>query len=183
MRGQSSTRYTPVVTCGSANLLEPIRSVTDVSCVPAPSECALSRARGYFWCGTYSRLWTDWSLIVGAARLPLVQHHGLYNGTYCTDSDYSVSTVTYTSRYITPPLLLGGRKFDIRVYLLVVAARPYVVLYADGYVRLSCASYNAASGDVTVHLTNQFQQKKHPDYMDMREDTVRSSFQLTSYHL
>ena len=76
--------------------------------------------------------------------------------------------------YITPPLLLGGRKFDIRVYLLVVAARPFVVLYADGYARLSCASYNVSSPDLTVHLTNQFQQKKHPEYSDMRDDTVRT---------
>lgn len=76
--------------------------------------------------------------------------------------------------YITPPLLLGGRKFDIRVYLLVVAARPFVVLYADGYVRLSCASYNVSSQDLTVHLTNQFQQKQHPEYSDMRDDTVRT---------
>ncbi|CAI8024141.1 Protein polyglycylase TTLL10 [Geodia barretti] len=81
-------------------------------------------------------------------------------------------TPRIAQRYITPPLLLGGRKFDIRVYMLVVAAQPYVVLYGDGYVRLSCASYNAASHDLTVHLTNQFQQKKHPDYSTMREDTV-----------
>ena len=75
-------------------------------------------------------------------------------------------------RYITHPLLLDGRKFDIRVYLLVVAAKPYVVLYADGYVRLSCSSYNPASSDMAVHLTNQYQQKKHPDYSTMKEDTV-----------
>ena len=84
-------------------------------------------------------------------------------------------------RYITPPLLLGGRKFDIRVYMLVVAAQPYVVLYGDGYVRLSCASYNAASHDLTVHLTNQFQQKKHPDYSTMREDTVRTTSDECSF--
>ena len=76
-------------------------------------------------------------------------------------------------RYITPPLLLGGRKFDIRVYLLVVAARQFVVLYANGYVRLSCSSYSAASPDLTVHLTNQYQQRKHPEYSAMRDDTVR----------
>ena len=89
-------------------------------------------------------------------------------------------TARIAQRYITPPLLLGGRKFDIRVYLLVVAARQYVVLYADGYVRLSCASYNAASSDLTVHLTNQYQQKKHPDYSSMRDDTVSPSLSSSS---
>ena len=76
------------------------------------------------------------------------------------------------SRYISNPLLLEGRKFDIRVYLLIIAAQLFVVLYHPGYIRLSCLPYDPSSPDMCVHLTNQYQQKKHPSYSDVKEDTV-----------
>ena len=40
-------------------------------------------------------------------------------------------------RYVENPLLVEGRKFDIRGYMLVVCMKPYLVLYNHGYVRLS----------------------------------------------
>ena len=76
-------------------------------------------------------------------------------------------------RYIKEPLLLRGRKFDIRVYMLVVAGSPWVVLYRDGYVRLCCESYQLSSPNLSVHLTNQYQQKKTAVYEEVKEDTVR----------
>ncbi len=75
-------------------------------------------------------------------------------------------------RYISNPLLLDGRKFDIRVYMLLLGAQPFVVLYRDGYVRLCCESYQLSSDSLTVHLTNQYQQKKLPIYSEVKEDTV-----------
>lgn len=80
--------------------------------------------------------------------------------------------VSTTVRYISNPLLLEGRKFDIRVYLLIVAARPFLALYHSGYVRLSCEPYDEASTSACVHLTNQYQQKKHPLYQQIKDDTV-----------
>ncbi|NXT95124.1 TTL10 polyglycylase, partial [Anhinga rufa] len=58
-------------------------------------------------------------------------------------------------RYIHQPLLLEGKKFDVRSYLLIACTAPYVLFFAQGYVRLTCANYDAASDDLTVHLTNQ----------------------------
>lgn len=56
--------------------------------------------------------------------------------------------------------------------MLVAAARPYVVLYHPGYLRLTCAAYDSSSSDLAVHLTNQMVQKRQEEYAEMREDTV-----------
>ena len=75
-------------------------------------------------------------------------------------------------RYIGNPLLLRGRKFDIRVYMLLVASNPWVVLYRQGYVRLCCEAYQLSSANLGVHLTNQYQQRKNPLYQQLKDDTV-----------
>ena len=67
---------------------------------------------------------------------------------------------------------MKGRKFDIRAYMLVIAARPYVVLYHPGYLRLTCGNYHRESRDLGVHLTNQFVQKRQEGYAEMCNDTV-----------
>lgn len=81
-------------------------------------------------------------------------------------------TPRIVQKYISNPLLLDGRKFDIRVYLLIIAASPYVVLFRDGYIRLCCDPYEPSSTDLCVHLTNQYQQRKHPLYSEVKEDTI-----------
>ena len=75
--------------------------------------------------------------------------------------------------YIEHPLLLNGRKFDIRSYMLLVSGYPYVMLYHPGYLRLACERYSLESKDLSVHLTNQYVQKKREDYQHVKEDTVR----------
>ena len=59
--------------------------------------------------------------------------------------------------------------------MLLIAAEKDQILafYHHGYIRLSCLSYDSCSPDMIVHLTNQFVQKKHPSYEDVKEDTVR----------
>ncbi|GAB6029384.1 Tubulin tyrosine ligase-like, member [Chamberlinius hualienensis] len=65
------------------------------------------------------------------------------------------TNVRVIQRYISAPLLLDGRKADIRAFMLIACAKPYVVLFHDGYVRLSCNQYDLDSNDLNTHLTNQ----------------------------
>ncbi|XP_035881044.1 inactive polyglycylase TTLL10 isoform X2 [Phyllostomus discolor] len=84
-------------------------------------------------------------------------------------------------RYIQNPLLLDGKKFDVRAYLLVACAVPYMVFFGHGYARLTLNPYDPCSQDLSGHLTNQFMQKKSPLYVLLKEDTVWSMEQLNRY--
>ncbi|KAM4703205.1 inactive polyglycylase TTLL10 [Rhinophrynus dorsalis] len=75
-------------------------------------------------------------------------------------------------RYIPNPLLLDGKKFDVRSYLLIASTVPYFVFFSHGYVRLTCNHYDPKSDDLTGHLTNQYMQKKNPLYSELKEETV-----------
>jgi len=57
-------------------------------------------------------------------------------------------------RYIQNPLLLEGKKFDFRVYLLVANTDPLILLYHDGFLRFSYSEYNGTSTEMTSHITN-----------------------------
>ncbi len=69
-----------------------------------------------------------------------------------TDQEY------IAQRYITNPLLIGGRKFHLRLYLLITSLHPLrallhkegLVLFASGNYSLDPKSYK----DMSVHLTN-----------------------------
>nr|VZI21537.1 unnamed protein product [Spirometra erinaceieuropaei] len=84
-------------------------------------------------------------------------------------------------RYIDKPLLLDGRKFDIRCYLLIVSSMPFLVLFHPGYVRVCTRKYDVNSPDLLVHLTNQYIQKKDPNYSKLKEDTVWSMDRFNEY--
>lgn len=69
-------------------------------------------------------------------------------------------------RYIKKPLLLEGRKSEIRVYWIVASLDPLIVLlYPEATVRLNSLPYKLDDFDnQLVHITNVYQQKNHPDY-------------------
>ncbi|RLN93573.1 hypothetical protein BBJ28_00021564 [Nothophytophthora sp. Chile5] len=72
------------------------------------------------------------------------------------------------SRYIENPLLVGGKKFDLRMYVLVLSYRPMQALvYREGFARFCNVKYSAnadAMANPFVHLTNVAVQKNNEDY-------------------
>mmetsp|Transcript_123762 Transcript_123762/g.214556 ORF Transcript_123762/g.214556 Transcript_123762/m.214556 type:complete len:431 (+) Transcript_123762:43-1335(+) len=74
------------------------------------------------------------------------------------------------SRYINDPLLVGGKKFDMRLYVLVTSYRPLkVYLYKGGFCRFCVEQYTtdvAEFDNVFIHLTNVAIQKNAEDYND-----------------
>jgi hypothetical protein len=72
-------------------------------------------------------------------------------------------------RYIDRPLLINKRKFDIRVYAMLVCnngiTRGY--FYEEGYIRTSSKEYSTSINKLKnkfVHLTNDAIQKTSSDY-------------------
>jgi len=71
-------------------------------------------------------------------------------------------------QYLSNPLLVGGKKFDLRMYCLVTSYSPLTAyMYREGFARFTSSRYelNSANMDDTyVHLTNVAVQKQGPDY-------------------
>ncbi|CAF3955853.1 unnamed protein product, partial [Rotaria sp. Silwood1] len=67
-------------------------------------------------------------------------------------------------RYIMNPLLVQGKKFDIRCYMLISTVKPLIALYHSGYIRLSIFDFDNNDENLLTHLTNQYMQKKDPKY-------------------
>eukprot|EP01083_Nonionella_stella_P223413 796242_1 len=70
--------------------------------------------------------------------------------------------------YISKPLLVGGKKFDLRIFVLVTSFSPLTVyLYRSGFARFSSSQYSADAqhfGNDYIHLTNFAVQKSAPHY-------------------
>jgi tubulin polyglutamylase TTLL9 len=66
------------------------------------------------------------------------------------------------------PLLIGGRKFDMRIYSLVTKYNPLVIwLYRTGFARFTHARYTNKFNEVYnqyIHLTNVAVQKTCDEY-------------------
>lgn len=72
---------------------------------------------------------------------------------YCYQADWKV----LIQKYIETPLLLDGRKFDMRVWVTVVSWNPLVVYcWSEPYCRLSLSEFSLGGKVKTSdHLTNQ----------------------------
>jgi tubulin polyglutamylase TTLL1 len=72
------------------------------------------------------------------------------------------------SRYIADPLLIGGKKFDLRIYVLVTSYRPLkAYVYRHGFARFTTVNYSHEVGDLDnelMHLTNVAIQKHSEGY-------------------
>lgn len=76
--------------------------------------------------------------------------------------------------YVCRPLLIEGKKFDLRVYALVSSIRHLsVFIYNEGLVRMCAEGYEKPSeenlGNICKHLTN-YAVNKHSDQFVFNED-------------
>jgi tubulin monoglycylase TTLL3/8 len=80
-------------------------------------------------------------------------------------------------KYIDRPLLIKGRKFDIRVFGTMTSINGCLkaYFYEDGYIRTSSTKYTSKTNDVFVHLTNDAVQK-HADNFGKYESGNKLSY-------
>ena len=88
-------------------------------------------------------------------------------------------------RYLDAPLLVGGRKFDLRLYCTVTSFSPLTVwLYREGFARFTARRYTADASTLSnpfVHLTNHAVQKQDAGYDAARCDLKWSLSSLRAY--
>jgi tubulin polyglutamylase TTLL1 len=80
------------------------------------------------------------------------------NFSYATARDHYV-----VSKYIDNPLLIGGKKFDLRLYVLVTSWKPLVAYrHVMGFARFCTVNYSSDIDELDnnfIHLTNVSIQK------------------------
>ncbi|KAG0560721.1 hypothetical protein KC19_9G007800 [Ceratodon purpureus] len=71
-------------------------------------------------------------------------------------------------RYIDNPYLIGGKKFDLRIYVVVLSYNPLkAYVYRSGFARFTIAHFTIKKEDIVnnlVHLTNFSIQKHAPTF-------------------
>ncbi|CAG9327613.1 unnamed protein product [Blepharisma stoltei] len=85
------------------------------------------------------------------------------SSTFLEDFEKSGSCKSHSGRiaqkYISNPYLINGKKFDFRAYMFVASMDPLMVLYHDGFLRISVDEFNITSTDGWRHITNTGQAK------------------------
>ncbi len=82
--------------------------------------------------------------------------------------DNLVNEIYVIQKYLMNPLLIGGKKFDMRIYSMVNSYNPLTIwLYRTGFARFTHARYNNSFDQLEnqyIHLTNVAVQKTCGDY-------------------
>lgn len=80
----------------------------------------------------------------------------------------AINETYVVQKYLYNPLLLGGKKFDLRVYALVTCYNPLTIyLNRTSFARFTTMKYSYNPEDLTnnyIHLTNVAVQKKSDTY-------------------
>ncbi|XP_070584961.1 tubulin monoglutamylase TTLL4 [Erythrolamprus reginae] len=79
-------------------------------------------------------------------------------------------------RYIHKPYLIGGSKFDLRIYVYVTCYDPLrIYLFKDGLVRFASCKYSSSMKSLNnkyMHLTNYSINKKNVEYKSNTDETA-----------
>lgn len=98
--------------------------------------------------------------------------------------DVSKHRTHIIQKYLYRPLLYHNRKFDIRVYSLILSYNSTVqcYFYQDGYLRTSVAEFSIENTkNRFIHLTNDAVQKKSSNYGKFEESNKLSYSDFQSY--
>ncbi len=79
-------------------------------------------------------------------------------------------------RYLTEPLLLDGKKSELRIYWMIASLDPLrILMFDEGTVRMTTQDFSLDDLDnPLVHITNTYQQKKHSG--NQSEDDLKWTF-------
>ena len=68
-------------------------------------------------------------------------------------------------KYLESPLLYQGRKFDIRIWIMLIAGQEnFVYIFKQGHLKATCGQYDINSSSPFIHLTNYSVQKHNADF-------------------
>lgn len=86
-------------------------------------------------------------------------------------------------KYIENPMILYGKKFDIRQWVVVTRWNPLAAwFYEDSYLRFSFADYDPTKlKNRYAHLTNNSISKHADDFDEQRDETMWSSDEFSKY--
>lgn len=99
---------------------------------------------------------------------PLSSSQG--KGIYITDT-FPLDEQCVVSRYIGNPLLVNGKKVDLRIYVLMTSVDPlWIYLYQEGLVRFASEEYSDSIDNKFSHLTNYSLNKKNDRPTDSSSD-------------
>ncbi|XP_066156601.1 probable tubulin polyglutamylase TTLL2 [Euwallacea fornicatus] len=86
-------------------------------------------------------------------------------------SELSYDTNTVVQRYIEKPLLIGGYKFDLRLYVCVPSYHPLTIyMYREGLARFGTDKFSLNDlKNPFRHLTNSSINKLGPGYAEMKD--------------
>lgn len=77
-------------------------------------------------------------------------------------------------KYLHKPYLIGGNKFDLRIYAYVTSYDPLrIYIFTDGLVRFASCKYSPSMktlGNKFMHLTNYSVNKKNSEYQANSDD-------------
>lgn len=86
-------------------------------------------------------------------------------------SELNYDTNTIVQRYIEKPLLIGGYKFDLRLYVCIPSYHPVTIyMYKEGLARFGTDKFSLNDlRNPFRHLTNSSINKLGPGYAEMKD--------------
>ncbi|XP_041352481.1 uncharacterized protein LOC121370976 [Gigantopelta aegis] len=111
----------------------------------------------------------DKSLLWICKPVDMSRGRGIFLFRDLSELQYDCSAVI--QRYVANPFLIGGYKFDIRIYVAVPSFHPLTVyIHQEGLVRFSTEKFSLDSiNNIFAHLTNTSINKHSPSYTHDKE--------------